>query len=423
MFKTIKFLFPICRSITGPGIKYSLAYFEKLIPEFRREKFKSGQKIYDWKIPNEWHIKDSFIQDLDSKKKFANFKKNNLHVLNFSSPIDKIISKKILLDHLYSLKKQPNAIPYVTSYYKKKWGFCLSENDKKKLKKKNYRVFIDSKFKKGTLDLSHAIFPGKSKKEIFFSSYLCHPSMANNELSGPAVLAELAKYIKKRKNLRFSYRFVLLPETIGSICYINKFYKELKSKMLCGFNISCVGDNGNYSIIESRSGNTLADFSLKQIIEKNKRFKKYSYLGRGSDERQYCAPGIDLPVCGFSRSKYGQYKQYHTSLDNLNFISKQGLKSSYKVLKKIVDNFENDRSWYQFPKYKFYCEPNLAKRKLNFTVSEKKNYKKLKLRMNILAYSDGEKNLAQISKIINQPINKIIKELKILVKNKVLKIS
>ena len=247
--------------------------------------------------------------------------------------------------------------------------------------------------------------------------------MANNELSGPAVLAELAKYIKKKKNLRFSYRFVLLPETIGSICYINKFYKELKSKMLCGFNISCVGDNGNYSIVESRSGNTLADFSLKQIIEKNKRFKKYSYLGRGSDERQYCAPGIDLPVCGFSRSKYGQYKQYHTSLDNLNFISKQGLKSSYKVLKKILDNFENDRSWYQFPKYKFYCEPNLAKRKLNFTVSEKKNYKKLKLRMNILAYSDGEKNLAQISKIINQPINKIIKELKILVKNKVLKIS
>ena len=167
--------------------------------------------------------------------------------------------------------------------------------------------------------------------------------MANNELSGPAVIAELAIYIKKRKNLRFSYRFVLLPETIGSICYINKFYKELKSKMLCGFNISCVGDNGNYSIIESRSGNTLADFSLKQIIEKNKRFKKYSYLGRGSDERQYCAPNRSTCLWIF-RSKYGQYKQYHTSLDNLNFISKQGLKSSYKVLKKIVDNFENDRS-------------------------------------------------------------------------------
>lgn len=422
MFKTIKFLFPICRSITGPGIKYSLSYFEKIIPDFKRVKFSSGTKVYDWKIPKEWHIYDSYIQDLQTKKKFAQFKKNNLHVLNFSSPINKIVNKEELFKHIYSLKSQPTAIPYVTSYYKKNWGFCLSENEKKKLNKKKYKVFINSKFKTGTLDLSHALFKGKSKKEIFFSSYLCHPSMANNELSGPTVLSELAKFIKNKKNLRFSYRFVILPETIGSICYIKKYYHILKKRMLCGFNVSCVGDNGNFSIIESPSGNTLADFSLKEVIKNKRKFKKYSFNERGSDERQYCAPGIELPVCGFSRSKYGEYRQYHTSLDNLNFISARGLKSSLNVLKKIVESFENKKSWYMIPKSKFNCEPNLGKRNLYFNVSEKKNYKSLSLRKNLIAYSDGKKNLLQISKVINQPVNKIIRELKILVKNKVLKL-
>ena len=423
MFKTIKSLFPICRSITGPGIKYYLSYLEKFVPDFRRVKFSSGTKVYDWKIPKEWHIHDSYIQDLQTKKKFKKFKKNNLHVLNFSSPINKIVNKEELFKHIYSLKSQPTAIPYVTSYYKKNWGFCLNKNEKKKLNKKKYKIFINNKFKKGTLDLSHALFTGKSKKEIFFSSYLCHPSMANNELSGPTVLTELAKFIKNKKNLRFSYRFVILPETIGSICYIKKYYRILKKRMLCGFNVSCVGDNGNFSIIESPSGETLADFSLKEVIKNKRKFKKYSFNERGSDERQYCAPGIELPVCGFSRSKYGEYRQYHTSLDNLNFISARGLKSSLNVLKKIVESFENKKSWYIIPKSKFNCEPNLGKRNLYFNVSEKKNYKSLSLRKNLIAYSDGKKNLLQISKVINQPIKKILKEMKLLLKKGVLKTS
>ena len=336
MFKIIKSLFPICRSITGPGIKYSLSYLEKIVPDFRRVKFSSGTKVYDWKIPKEWHIHD-LIFKIFKQKKICTIQKNNLHVLNFSSPINKIVNKEELFKHIYSLKSQPTAIPYVTSYYKKNWGFCLSENEKKKLNKKKYKVFINSKFKKGTLDLSHALFTGKSKKEIFFSSYLCHPSMANNELSGPTVLTELAKFIKNKKNLRFSYIFVILPESSGSLWYIKRYYRILKNIMLCGFNVSCVGDNGNFSIIESPSGETLADFSLKEVIKNKRKFKKYSFNERGSDERQYCAPGIELPVCGFSRSKYGEYRQYHTSLDNLNFISARGLKSSLNVLKKLSD--------------------------------------------------------------------------------------
>jgi len=420
MFKIVKDLFPICRSITGPGIKQSLKYIENISPKFKRLKFKTGKKVFDWKVPYEWSIEDAYIQDIKSKKKFANFKKSNLHVLNFSKSINKIVPKQHLLRHIYTLKNQPKLIPYVTSYYKKNWGFCLSEEERKKLKNKYYKVFIKSKFSKGTLDLSHALFKGESKKEIFFSTYLCHPSMANNELSGPTVLSKLANYLAKKKKIRFSYRFVILPETIGSICYLTKFKKKLKKNVICGFNISCVGDEKNYTIISSKSGNTLADKALINQIKSKKNFKKYSFLNRGSDERQYCAPGIDLPVCGFSRTKYGDYKEYHTNKDDLNFISKKGLEDSFQILKKIVDSFENDFNWYCFPKSNFNCEPNLGKRGLYPNISEKKNYNLTNLRMDLIAYSDGKKNLIQISDIIKQPVKKIVAELKLLVKNKIL---
>ena len=422
MYEIIKHLFPICRSITGPGIQKSLLYFEKLVPNFKRIKFKSGSKVFDWKIPKEWHVKNGYISGLN-KKKYAEFKKNNLHLLNFSRPIKKRVSRKELFKHLYTLKKQPNSIPYVTSYYKKNWGFCMTENQKKKLREKFYDVLIDSKFKSGNLHLSHAVFKGKSKKEIFFSSYLCHPSMANNELSGPAVLIKLAEYIKNKKKLNFTYRFVLLPETIGSICYINKFKETLKKNMICGFNLSCVGDDKAYSHIESRSGNTLADISLEEALKGKKNVKRYSFLRRGSDERQYCSPGVDLPVCGFSRSKYGEFPEYHTSKDNLNFISKNGLKNSFEVMRSIIDTFEKNYYWNSFPKSNILCEPNLGKRNLYPTVSQKKNYGNLNLRMDLIAYSDGKKNLIEISRIIKQPLNKIFSELKLLKKNKIISIA
>ena len=420
MFKIVKDLFPICRSITGPGIKQSLKYFETKNPKFKRLKFKTGIKVFDWKVPSEWSIKDAYIQDLKTKKKYAKFKINNLHVLNFSRSINKVVSKKLLFKHIYTLKNQPKLIPYVTSYYKKNWGFCLSEVEKKKLKNKYYKVFINSKFSNGTLDLTHAHFKGENSKEIFFSSYLCHPSMANNELSGPAVLSKLADYITNKKKLRFSYRFVILPETIGSICYLSRYKKILKKNVICGFNISCVGDEKNYSIISSKSGNTLADIALLDKIKGKKKFKNYSFLSRGSDERQYCSPGIDLPVCGFSRSKYGEYKEYHTNKDDLKLISKKGLEGSFQILKKIVDSFEHDFNWHCFPKSNFNCEPNLGRRGLYPNISQKKNYNMTNLRMDLIAYSDGEKNLIQISHIIRQPISKIISELKLLVKNKIL---
>ena len=251
MIKWAKDLFPICRSLTGEGTKKTLNYFLRLNPEFKFIKFKSGKKVFDWVIPLEWNIKDAYIQH-KSGKKYAEFKKNNLHLVGYSTPINKYLTKNELLKKIHTQKDQPDAIPYVTSYYNKNWGFCLSENQKKKLPNGKYKVRIDSSFKKGHMNIVHALLKGKKKKEVFFSSYVCHPSMANNELSGPVLLNAIMLYIKsKYKKTKYSYRFVLLPETIGSIAYLSKFKNTLKKKVICGFNLTCVGDERSYSYVSS----------------------------------------------------------------------------------------------------------------------------------------------------------------------------
>lgn len=406
-------IFPYNRSITGNGLRKTLQFFKKINPDIKIESFKTGYRCFDWNIPDEWIIKNAFFQNLKSKKKYANFKQNNLHILNYSSPIDKIIDLKNLKKHIFTLPSQPNLIPYVTSYYKKEWGFCLSHNEFKKLKNGKYRVFIDSKFKKGFMNYGEVLIKGKSNKEIFFSSNICHPSLGNNELSGPLLANYILKKIKERNiKTKYSYRFLFIPETIGSIGYLSKNYKKLQKNVVAGFVLSCVGDNKNYSHIHSRSGDTLADQALKAALINLKNVKNYSYLERGSDERQYCSPGIDLPVAGFCRTKYGKYKEYHTSADNLNFINKKGFEGSYSVMNSIIECFELGI----FPKVKIKCEPQLSKRNLYPSISKKNKYnnKIIKRRMNLLAYCDGKKNIFEIAIIINEPLDKLVNEIKIL---------
>ena len=385
MIKWAKKIFPYCRSLTGEGTQKTLRFFKNLNKEFKIIKYKSGSKVFDWQIPLEWNIKDAYIEH-SSKKKFAEFKKNNLHIVGYSRSVNKTISKSELLKNVYTQKNQPNAIPYVTSYYKKRWGFCMSENMKNKLPQGKYKVFIDSELKKGFLELMDAKLSGKSKKEIFFSSYVCHPSMANNEISGPVLLNSIMKYIKsKYPKRRFSYRFVLLPETIGSIAYLSKFKSTLKRNVVCGFNLTCVGDERAYSMIETPDGNTLADRALTAALKNKKNFKKYSFINRASDERQYCSPLINLPVCCFSKSKY--YPEYHTNLDNFKVVTAKGLQQSFDIFKEIIDAFEKGL----YPKTKINCEPNLGKRNLYPTLSQKGNYnKEIENRMNLLAYSNGK---------------------------------
>ena len=415
MFSWMKDLFPYCRSITGEGIRKSLSYFEKINPEFKRIKFKTGKKVFDWTVPKEWNIKDGYIKH-ESGKKFCKFKENNLNIVGYSKPVNFSMDKKQLIEKIHTLKQQPDSIPYVTSYYNEDWGFCMTEKNKKKLPSGKYSIFIDSELKKGSLDLSHAIIKGKSKKEIFFSSYLCHPSMANNELSGPVVLNKLILFLKERfEKPNYSYRFVLLPETIGSIAYLSKYKNHLKKNVICGYNLTCLGDNGNFSYIKSRNGNTLADSAIESSLKDYKKHKAYSYLHRASDERQYCSPGIDLPLCSFSRSL--DYKEYHTDKDNLKIISQKKLEESLDVLKNIIIALELGL----YPKTKILCEPNLGKRGL-YPLRSKKNTRdhELKLRMDLISYSDGMRNIFEISNLIKQPLSQIIKEYKNLKDHKII---
>ena len=416
MIKWAKDLFPLCRSLIGEGNRKTIKYFKKINPEFKILKFKSGSKVFDWEIPNEWIIKDSYLQH-ESGKRFAEFKKSNLHVVNYSQPINKTFVKEKLLGKIFTEKSMPDAIPYVTSYYNKDWGFCLSENEKNELPQGKYKAYINSRFEKSYLEIAEAVIIGKSKKEILFSSYICHPSMANNELSGPVLLNAILLYLKNNfKNLKYTYRFVLLPETIGSIAYISKRFKLLKQKMISGYVLTCVGDERCYSMVKTPNENTLADLSLSSALIGKDKVKKYSFLHRGSDERQYCAPGVDLPVSSFLRSK--TYPEYHTSKDDLSLVTEKGLNESFQVMKNIIDAFETGL----YPKFKNFCEPQLGKRNLYTVKFSKKNTyaEELYIRKNLLAYSDGKRSIFEISNILQVPLRDLLEQYKILIKSNVI---
>jgi len=397
-YKLVKRLFPICRSITGNGIRETLKIIQEHIP-IKIHEVPTGTKVFDWTVPKEWNIKDAYVKDKDGNK-IIDFKKNNLHVVGYSAPVNKTVTLSELQEHLYSLPDQPEAIPYITSYYKERWGFCIAHKDRGQLKEGKYNVFIDSELKDGSLTYGELIIPGESKNEVFFSTYVCHPSMANNELSGPAVTTFLTKWIlsKRRRN---TYRIIFIPETIGSITYLSKNLDAMKKNVVAGFNVSCVGDNKVYSYLPTRSGSTYADKVALNILSfKHPDFIRWSFLDRGSDERQYNAPGVDLPVCCVIRSKYGTYSEYHTSLDNLDFVSPEGLAGTYDVLKECVKLIEENRI------YKINClgEPQLGKRGLYPTISTKSSGDEVRSIMDFIAYADGENDLIDISNKINVPV-------------------
>ena len=415
-------LFPICRSITGNGTLKTLKIIKNHFNNLKIKKIKSGTKVFDWKIPPEWNIKDAYIIDKKGNK-IINFKRNNLHVVGYSSRINKFIKKKDLKHNLFYLKKQPDAIPYITSYYKKRWGFCLSY---KKFKEIDSLYSDDDKFKvvinshmnnNGNLNYGELLIKGKSKKEILISTYICHPSMANNELSGPIVSMSLINFFKKKK-LNKSLRFIFIPETIGSIAYISKNLSVLKDKIIGGYNLSCIGDERQHSCMLSKYEKSPSDEAILLAYKKLKikKFKIYSFLNRGSDERQYNSPGIDLNITSIFRTKYTEYPEYHTSLDDFKVVTLKGLSGGYNVAKNaikiLLDNI--------YPVSKILCEPQMGKRGLYPTLSVKSKRKKTKTYMDFLQYSDGSNSLNKISKLINLDIKSTKKIYKILGKNKLL---
>ena len=413
MIVWMKDLWDFPRSLTGSGTRMTLEYIKGIVSDLNIHSFKSGTKVFDWEIPDEWNIHDAYIEH-ESGKRFAEFSKNNLHLLGYSIPCNKEISLSELLPNIYTNSDQPNVIPYVTSYYQDRWGFCMSEKEKKNLPDGIYHVLIDAKKSTGTMELGDIVIKGKNDNEVFFSTYICHPSMANNELSGPVLSTALIKYIKSEyPDNKYTYRFVFAPETIGSIAYLSQHLNYLKEKVICGFNLSCVGDERAYSHIQSRLGGNLADQALQASLIDLDNVKSYSFLDRGSDERQYCAPGVDLPICGFSRSKYGEYPEYHTSEDNFNVVTESGLNGSFDVMKSIIDSFELGL----IPKNITICEPQLGKRNLYPTISQKGFNSDINTRMDFLAYADGNHSLFDISLKIKKNLKLIVSEAIILKNN------
>jgi aminopeptidase-like protein len=399
MYKWATDLFPICRSITGPGLRKTLKYIQNIIPELKIESIPTGTKAFDWVVPDEWTIRDAFIKD-DFGKKIVDFKKNNLHIMGYSTSLDKSLTLDELDQHLYSLPEQPNAIPYVTSYYDRRWGFCLTHKQRKSLKSGDYNVFIDSDLKPGVLNYGEIILKGTEKDEVFLSTYICHPSMANNELSGPVVTMALIQWLAALKNRRYTYRIIFIPETIGSIVYLSRNLDYLKKHVIAGFNISCIGDDRCYSYLPSRDGNTLSDRAALHVLKyTDPTFKRYTWLDRGSDERQYCAPGIDLPIASIMRSKYGEYPEYHTSLDDLNLVTPSGLDGGFIALKKSIEIIEKNI----YPVITVKGEPQLGKRGLSPTLSTKTLKKEFLLIRNFISYCDGKKSTLEIAELLDEP--------------------
>lgn len=411
-----KKLFPICRSITGAGVRKSLSIIKKEFKDLKIKKIRSGSKVLDWIVPPEWNVKDAYVLNKFNQK-IIDFKKNNLHLVGYSTPIKKTLKKFFFLNRLHSSEKLKNAIPYATSYYKRYWGFCVTHNDKEsfiKNYKKNdkFKIVIDTSLNnKGFLNYGEFLIKGKSDQEILISTNICHPSLANNELSGPIVSMSLINYfLKKKKNLKKSLRFIFIPETIGAISYISKNLKDMKKNIIGGFNLSCIGDEKNHSFMYTKEKNTLSDKAVVAAYKKLniKKFKKYSFLKRGSDERQYNSPGIDLPIASIFRTRYGDFKEYHTSLDNFDFVTVKGIKGGFEVVKTAIE-FINEKI---IPKYSVLGEPQLGRRGLYpFFRIETFYHKKPNLKrrhfLDFLQYADGKIDLEEIGKKIHLDMKSI----------------
>lgn len=400
-------LFPIGRSLTGEGVRESLKLIQEQIPELEIKEVSSGTQVFDWTVPKEWEIREGYIEDGQGNR-VIDYKNNNLHVMGYSTPVDKYVSLEELLNYIKVEENQPDVIPYVTSYYSPRYAFCMSKHQKDSLKQGTYHMVIDSRHFDGVLNYGELVLPGDSEKEVLLSTYICHPSMANNEVSGPVLVTWLVKWLKTLDR-RLSYRVVIVPETIGSIAYLSRNLKQMKERTVAGFVLTCVGDDRAYSYLETRKGDTLSDRVMRNVLNfSHPEYKTYSYLERGSDERQYNAPGVDLPVCDFCRSKYAEYPEYHTSADDMSLISPEGLQGSLDVMKQVIMALEYNRYY----RVTCLCEPQLGKRGLYPTESRKGIYEEVKKLTNLIAYADGTEDLIDISSRIGVPVEELIPNVK-----------
>lgn len=402
-------LYPICRSITGEGLRQSLEILSNYIP-FEVLGFKTGEKVLNWKIPQEWIIRDAWIKDKDGTK-ILDFKDSNLHVINYTTPINEEMTLEELTPYIHTKPSLPDAIPYVTSYYKKRWGFCMAYSKFDELDEGKYHVFIDSEFIDGELNLGHTLLKGESEKEILISAYLCHPSMANNELSGPIALVFLYNRILNWNQRNFTYRFVINPETIGSIAYLSRYGEHLDKNMHAGIILTCLGGDMNLSYKKSRREDSPIDkmaahlFDTKVINGSTREFTP----ANGSDERQYCSPGFNLPVSQFAKLVYGRYKEYHTSLDNKELMGIENVIKSVDEIELVLKANEYNGYYInlypygeiKLDQYDLYPDMNGTATSRYSNSNNMDGRQELNYILMILNYSDGEHTLLDIAKKCN----------------------
>jgi len=384
-------LYPICRSITGDGLRETLALIKKRIP-LQTIEVASGTSVFDWTVPKEWNIRDAYIRD-SSGKRVVDFQQSNLHVLNYSKPIHATMPLSELKSHLFTLPEHPDWLPYRTSYYKEDWGFCLTHNQLLALQDGDYEVRIDSSLEDGHLTYGECFLSGRSSEEVLISCHVCHPSLANDNLSGLTVATSLAKLLSGR-DLNYSYRFLFLPGTIGAITWLAQ-NRTSTARIRHGLVLTCIGDNGQFHYKRSRRGNAEIDRAAVHVLTHLDRsgeileFSPYGY-----DERQYCSPGFNLPVGCLMRSVWGTFPEYHTSADNLDFVKPQQLAGSLRVCAAIVDVLENNGRYQNLSPF---CEPQLGRRGLYRPMGAQGIEVELNARLWVLNLSDGNHSLLDIA--------------------------
>jgi aminopeptidase-like protein len=392
IYSLIRELYPICRSITGEGLRETLARIRKEIPLEVRE-VPSGTQVFDWIVPKEWNIRDAYVKNTRGER-IIDFRRHNLHVVNYSVPVHRKMSLPELRPHLHTLPDQPDWIPYRTSYYKESWGFCLSHNQLQTMREDEYEVCIDSVLENGSLTYGQCYLPGENSAEVLISCHACHPSLCNDNLSGVAMGTFLAKYLGQI-HLRYSYRFLFIPGTIGAITWLSQNEDHVNA-IQHGLVLTCVGDRGHSTYKKSRRGDAEIDCAMAHVLKHSgHRYDIESFSPYGYDERQYCSPGFNLPVGCFMRTPHGKFPEYHSSADNLELMDPASLAHSLITCLSAFYVLENNR-WYcnQNPQ----CEPQLGRRGLYRSMGGNRDEKLQEIAMLwVLNLSDGEHTLLDIA--------------------------
>ena len=385
-------LFPIARSLTGDGVRSSLGLIGQHVPIDIVE-VPTGEAVFDWQIPQEWNVRDAHISDARGRRR-VDFRRSNLHVVGYSRPVRAFMPLSELKAHIFTLPEQPELIPYRTSYYKEFWGFCMAHRDFLALEEGNYEVCIDADLRDGHMSYGEALIKGRTEEEFLLSAHVCHPSLANDNCSGLALLAILGAHLRTRRR-RYSYRLVFAPGTIGAIAWLAR-NEAMAGRIMHGLVVSGVGDAGGPTYKRSRRGNAKIDRAMSIVLlHQGQGSRVIDFSPYGYDERQYCSPHFDLPVGLLQRSLFGTYPEYHTSADNLDFIAPRNLEASYRIVTSVIDAIEEDATYLNLNPA---CEPQLGRRGLYGAIGgDKDAYGKQMAMLWLLNLSDGRHSLLDIA--------------------------